>query len=208
MSVAKNISVAKKIFVTPKGQARSMSAKVPDPVDKHVGSRLRMRRRMLRMTQRKLGHKLGLTFQQVQKYETGQNGLSAGRLQELSQLLQVPVPQCQRRSAAWRRFGNANQASDQCGSRAGAADSDALATAATSTARSRTSAAATACRCPTASSARSGASATATCGAATATRGTGRQAEVPAWSTLLRSVAPSSRTWPKKRPRLPGRRAP
>jgi transcriptional regulator with XRE-family HTH domain len=92
MSVAKNISVAKKIFVTPKGQARSMSAKVPDPVDKHVGSRLRMRRRMLRMTQRKLGYKLGLTFQQVQKYETGQNGLSAGRLQELSQLLQVPVP--------------------------------------------------------------------------------------------------------------------
>jgi transcriptional regulator with XRE-family HTH domain len=69
-----------------------MSAKVPDPVDKHVGSRLRMRRRMLRMTQRKLGYKLGLTFQQVHKYETGQNGLSAGRLQELSQLLQVPVP--------------------------------------------------------------------------------------------------------------------
>jgi DNA-binding XRE family transcriptional regulator len=92
MSVAKNISVAKKIFVTPKIQARSMSAKVPDPVDKHVGSRLRMRRRMLRMTQRKLGYKLGLTFQQVHKYETGQNGLSAGRLQELSQLLQVPVP--------------------------------------------------------------------------------------------------------------------
>src|ERR1700722_2246311 len=190
MSVAKNISVAKKIFVTPKGQARSMSAKVPDPVDKHVGSRLRMRRRMLRMTQRKLGHKLGLTFQQVHKYETGQNGLSVCRLQELSRLLQVPVPQCQRRSAAWRRFGNANQASDQCGSRAGAADSEALATAAT--ARSRTSA--TACRCPTtASSARSGASATATCAAATATRGTGRQAEVPAWSTLLRSVAPSYR---------------
>src|SRR3984957_15974790 len=69
-----------------------MSAKATDPVDKHVGSRLRMRRRVLRMTQRKLGYKLGLTFQQVHKYETGQNGLSAGRLQELSQLLQVPVP--------------------------------------------------------------------------------------------------------------------
>ena len=51
----------------------------------------------------------------------------------------------------------------------------------------------------------SGASATATCAAA-ATRGTGRQAEVPAWSTLLRSVAPSSRTWPKKDPDFPGRR--
>jgi transcriptional regulator with XRE-family HTH domain len=51
-----------------------------------------MRRRMLRMTQRKLGYKLGLTFQQVHKYERGKNGLSAGRLQELSQILQVPVP--------------------------------------------------------------------------------------------------------------------
>jgi transcriptional regulator with XRE-family HTH domain len=92
MSVAKNISVAKKIFVTPKGRARSMSAKVPDPVDKHVGSRLRMRRRMLRMTQRKLGHKLGLTFQQVQKYEKGTNRVSAGRLHALSNILEVPVP--------------------------------------------------------------------------------------------------------------------
>jgi transcriptional regulator with XRE-family HTH domain len=69
-----------------------MSAKIPNPVDKQVGRRVRMRRRLLRMSQQALGDKLGLTFQQVQKYEKGTNGLSAGRLQELSVILQVPVP--------------------------------------------------------------------------------------------------------------------
>jgi transcriptional regulator with XRE-family HTH domain len=61
-------------------------------VDKHVGSRARMRRMMLGMSQEKLGEALGLTFQQVQKYEKGTNRISASRLQHMSQILQVPVP--------------------------------------------------------------------------------------------------------------------
>ena len=63
-----------------------------NPVDKHVGSRIRMRRLMLGMSQEKLGTGLGLTFQQVQKYEKGTNRIGAGRLQHISQILQVPVP--------------------------------------------------------------------------------------------------------------------
>jgi transcriptional regulator with XRE-family HTH domain len=61
-------------------------------VDKHVGSRVRMRRMMLGISQEKLGDALGLTFQQVQKYEKGMNRVSASRLQHMSQILQVPVP--------------------------------------------------------------------------------------------------------------------
>jgi transcriptional regulator with XRE-family HTH domain len=70
----------------------TMATKVPHPVDKHVGSRVRMRRLMLGMSQEKLGDKLGLTFQQVQKYEKGTNRISASRLLEMSRILQVPVP--------------------------------------------------------------------------------------------------------------------
>jgi transcriptional regulator with XRE-family HTH domain len=66
--------------------------RIANPVDKHVGSRIRMRRLMLGMSQEKLGNGLGLTFQQVQKYEKGTNRIGAGRLQHISQLLQVPVP--------------------------------------------------------------------------------------------------------------------
>src|SRR5205807_1378279 len=65
--------------------------KAPNPIDRHVGSRVRMRRLMLSMSQEKLGDALGLTFQQVQKYEKGSNRVSASRLQHLSQILQVPV---------------------------------------------------------------------------------------------------------------------
>jgi transcriptional regulator with XRE-family HTH domain len=61
-------------------------------VDKHVGNRVRMRRMMLGLTQEGLGDALGLTFQQVQKYEKGKNRISASRLQHISQILQVPVP--------------------------------------------------------------------------------------------------------------------
>jgi transcriptional regulator with XRE-family HTH domain len=68
-----------------------MAKKVPNPVDKHVGSRVRMRRMMLGMSQGKLGDALGLTFQQVQKYEKGTNRISASRLQHISHILQVPV---------------------------------------------------------------------------------------------------------------------
>ena len=66
--------------------------RIANPVDKHVGSRVRMRRLMLGMSQEKLGNGLGLTFQQVQKYEKGTNRIGAGRLQHISQLLQVPLP--------------------------------------------------------------------------------------------------------------------
>jgi len=65
--------------------------KAPSPIDKHVGSRVRMRRIMLAMSQEKLGAALGLTFQQVQKYEKGTNRIGASRLQQISQILQVPV---------------------------------------------------------------------------------------------------------------------
>ena len=65
--------------------------KSPNPTDKHVGSRVRMRRMMLGMSQEKLGDALGLTFQQVQKYEKGTNRIGASRLQHISQILQVPV---------------------------------------------------------------------------------------------------------------------
>jgi transcriptional regulator with XRE-family HTH domain len=65
--------------------------KSPNPVDKHVGNRVRMRRLMLRMSQQKLGGALGLTFQQVQKYEKGTNRIGASRLQHISDILQVPV---------------------------------------------------------------------------------------------------------------------
>ena len=68
-----------------------MAKKVPNPIDKHVGARVRMRRMMLSMSQEKLGDALGLTFQQVQKYEKGTNRIGASRLQQIAHILQVPV---------------------------------------------------------------------------------------------------------------------
>ncbi len=64
--------------------------KVPNPIDKHVGSRVRMRRVLLGMSQEKLGEALSLTFQQVQKYEKGTNRIGASRLQQISKTLNVP----------------------------------------------------------------------------------------------------------------------
>lgn len=63
----------------------------PNPVDVHVGSRVRLRRTLLGMSQEKLGEAIGLTFQQVQKYERGANRIGASRLFNLSQVLDVPV---------------------------------------------------------------------------------------------------------------------
>ena len=68
-----------------------MAKKAPNPIDKLVGSRVRMRRMMLGMSQEKLGNNLGLTFQQVQKYEKGTNRIGASRLQQISHILQVSV---------------------------------------------------------------------------------------------------------------------
>src|SRR6516164_6660583 len=69
----------------------TIAKKAPNPIDKHVGSRVRMRRQMLAMSQTQLGDALGLTFQQVQKYEKGTNRMGASRLQQISDILQVPV---------------------------------------------------------------------------------------------------------------------
>lgn len=63
----------------------------PNPIDVHVGRRLRLRRTLLGMSQERLGELLGLTFQQVQKYERGANRIGSSRLYELAQILDVPV---------------------------------------------------------------------------------------------------------------------
>ena len=68
-----------------------MTKKSPNPIDKHVGSRVRMRRMMINMSQEKLGENLGITFQQIQKYEKGTNRIGASRLQHISNVLAVPV---------------------------------------------------------------------------------------------------------------------
>jgi transcriptional regulator with XRE-family HTH domain len=70
---------------------RPQPKKIPDPTDKHVGSRVRMRRMMLNMSQEKLGDALDLTFQQIQKYEKGTNRIGSSRLQQISNILQVPI---------------------------------------------------------------------------------------------------------------------
>ena len=69
-----------------------MAKKPLNSIDKHVAGRVRMCRMMVGMSQEKLGNALGLTFQQVQKYEKGVNRIGAGRLQHMSHILQVPVP--------------------------------------------------------------------------------------------------------------------
>ena len=65
--------------------------KKPNPTDIYVGSRIRLRRNMLGMSQENLGEKLGITFQQIQKYEKGTNRVGASRLQAISSILGVPV---------------------------------------------------------------------------------------------------------------------
>ena len=66
-------------------------SKNPNPIDVHVGNRVRMRRMLIGMSQERLGKELGLTFQQVQKYERGTNRISASRLYRIAQVLGVPV---------------------------------------------------------------------------------------------------------------------
>lgn len=72
------------------GRGRTPSGK-PNPIDVHVGGRVRLRRTLLGMSQEKLGEAIGLTFQQVQKYERGANRVGASRLFDLSRVLDVPV---------------------------------------------------------------------------------------------------------------------
>lgn len=66
-------------------------SRAPDPVDLHVGARLRLRRMMQGVSQEALARKLGVTFQQIQKYENGQNRIGASRLYQLSLALKAPV---------------------------------------------------------------------------------------------------------------------
>ncbi|HYC03454.1 MAG TPA: helix-turn-helix transcriptional regulator [Azospirillaceae bacterium] len=73
-----------------RGGGRPKTGK-PNPIDVHVGSRVRLRRTLLGMSQEKLGEAIGLTFQQVQKYERGANRIGASRLFDLSRVLDVPV---------------------------------------------------------------------------------------------------------------------
>ncbi len=63
----------------------------PSPIDMHVGARIRLRRTLMGMSQERLGDALGLTFQQVQKYERGVNRVGASRLFDLSRILDVPI---------------------------------------------------------------------------------------------------------------------
>jgi transcriptional regulator with XRE-family HTH domain len=81
---------------------RRQKSDKPNPVDIHVGSRVRLRRTLLGMSQEKLGDALGLTFQQVQKYERGANRVGASRLYDLSRVLDVPV------SYFFEEFGEAS----------------------------------------------------------------------------------------------------
>ncbi|HEU0117474.1 MAG TPA: helix-turn-helix transcriptional regulator [Alphaproteobacteria bacterium] len=80
------MSIAKAIVE--KTEKRSES---PDPIDIHVGQRLRLRRNLLGMSQEQLGNASDLTFQQIQKYERGANRMGASRLYQLGRLLNVPV---------------------------------------------------------------------------------------------------------------------
>jgi transcriptional regulator with XRE-family HTH domain len=78
--------------VSHRGSSRGrLPSGLPNPVDIHVGARVRLRRTLMGMSQEKLGEAIGLTFQQVQKYERGANRIGASRLFDLSRVLDVPV---------------------------------------------------------------------------------------------------------------------
>jgi transcriptional regulator with XRE-family HTH domain len=92
---------------------RRQKSDKPNPVDVHVGSRVRLRRTLLGMSQEKLGDALGLTFQQVQKYERGANRVGASRLYDLSRVLDAPV------SYFFEEFGDAVASPNGNGAAAG-----------------------------------------------------------------------------------------
>ncbi len=92
---------------------RRQKAERPNPVDVHVGTRVRLRRTLLGMSQERLGDAIGLTFQQVQKYERGANRIGASRLFDLSRVLEVPI------SFFFDDFGNARELASFAGLPAG-----------------------------------------------------------------------------------------
>jgi transcriptional regulator with XRE-family HTH domain len=73
------------------GHSKISRSESPDPIDIHVGSRLKLRRNLIGMSQEQLGRALGLTFQQIQKYERGANRMGASRLHQMSKLLNVSI---------------------------------------------------------------------------------------------------------------------
>lgn len=75
----------------PAAQRQSVKDVGPNPIDVHVGARIRLRRNLIGVTQQDLGKALGLTFQQVQKYERGMNRVGASRLFDIGQILNVPI---------------------------------------------------------------------------------------------------------------------
>ena len=109
----------------PKGRRGATRIKLvrPRPVDAHVGARVRLRRTMLGMSQEKLAQALGLTFQQVQKYERGTNRVGSSRLYELSKILDVPIQfffdEMPAEIAATARGGNGGSGFSEAGLRPG-----------------------------------------------------------------------------------------
>src|SRR5262245_34438141 len=93
-----NVAASGRFFAHSFGERSAMALryaiaakKAPNPTDKHVGARVRMRRKMLAMSQEQLADALGITYQQVQKNEKGANRIGASRLQQISHILRVPV---------------------------------------------------------------------------------------------------------------------
>lgn len=91
MNMADSRGVGDKRGGLNRGKVERLPPGVPSPVDIHVGSRVRLRRTLLGLSQEKLGEAVGLTFQQIQKYERGANRIGASRLFEFSRILDVPV---------------------------------------------------------------------------------------------------------------------
>lgn len=83
-----------------------MKKKSAHPIDKHVGAQIRMRRMIISMSQVKLAQKLGVTFQQVQKYEKGTNRVGAGRLQHIASVFGVPISFFFEEAPGRAKFGN------------------------------------------------------------------------------------------------------
>jgi ribosome-binding protein aMBF1 (putative translation factor) len=90
MTLSKVSSIAHAEGIRESFKRRTVTVDGRDPVDQHVGRRLSLRRAQTGVTQDKLGAKVGLSFQAVQKYETGENRISASRLYQLARILDVP----------------------------------------------------------------------------------------------------------------------
>lgn len=93
---------------TDDGENDERNSRRANSIDVHVGGRVRLRRMVLGMSQEKLGEQLGLTFQQVQKYEKGVNRIGAGRLFDLSHVLGVPIQYFYEDAPAYQNAENAN----------------------------------------------------------------------------------------------------